>query len=136
MADLTTYEFYKNNYHGDKVSIDDFPKWLAKASFDVDYLTCGNITEESLEEFSDNVQIAVCAIVDFLFSMDELQSRASSGASEVNIKSITSGSESITYNTVSTAYEKALSDPAEKRRLEYEEIKPYLSNTGLLYAGL
>lgn len=136
MADLTTYEFYTDNYHGDKVSLNDFPKWLTKASFDVDYLTCGNITEESLEEFSENIQMAVCAVVDFLYTIDELQNSMSSGTSEKNIKSITSGGESITYNTVSTANEKALSDPVEKRRLEYEAIRPYLSNTGLLYAGL
>lgn len=133
---LTTYQFYQNSYYGDSVSQNDFPKWLSRATDELNFLTNGNITDEAQTTFSNEVQKAVCALVDVLYKVDTLGKAADSGVDESNIKSKTSGSESVTYGGVDSAYKKAVTDVKAKRDLEYETIRPYLSNTGLLYWGI
>lgn len=136
MADLTTYQFYTGTYYGDSVSETDFPKWLSRATDELNFLTNGNITEDAQTEFSTEIQKAVCVLVDVLYKVDTLGKAADSGTDESNIKSKTSGSESVTYGAIDSAYKKAVSDVKAKRSLEWDAILPYLSNTGLLYWGI
>ena len=136
MADLTTYQFYTGTYYGDSVSEADFPKWLSRATDELNFLTNGNITEDALTEFNTEVQKAVCALMDVLFKVDKLSNASDAGTDEANIKSKSSGSESISYGSVDSAYRLAVGDVKAKRSLEFEAIRPYLTNTGLLYWGI
>lgn len=136
MADLTTYEFYTNNFYGDKVSQSDFPKWLSKATDELHYLTNHNIGDSEVVEYSEKIQKAVCSLMDVLFSLDEATKSLADGTNTDNIKSKSSGGESISYGDIKNAYSVAISDSSAKYDLEMEAIKPYLSGTGLLYMGL
>ena len=135
MADLTTYEFYRDSYYGDTVSETDFPKWLVRATDELNFLTCHNIDDEAIAKHSDSIQKAVCALMDTMFDIQKALSEAKSGLG--NIASRSSGGESITYNTKSegTVYDKAKASVKDQKDMEYEAIKPYLVGTGLLYAG-
>lgn len=65
--ELTTYEFYKNTYYGEDIEESAFPKWLSRATEKLHYLTYGNITEETYEEYTQPIQKAVCALMDMMF---------------------------------------------------------------------
>lgn len=133
MTDLTTYNFYCDRYFGEKVAEAAFPKYLDRAVTDLNYLTYNNIDAAALDTYSEQIQKATCVLVDFLFDLEQLQDN--SGAVG-NIQSRTSGGESITYKNNDTALTKALTSTSERYRAELELIKPYLTGTGLLYAGL
>lgn len=134
MSDLTTYSFYTDTYYGDKVTETHFPKWLSRATDELDYLTCGNIDDEAIEEFSEKIQKAVCALMDTMLTIDEAVNNIVTDGG--NVASRSSGGESISYSTADTRFTKAISSVDEARKLEYEAIKPYLASTGLLYAGM
>ena len=136
MADLTTYSFYSNSYYGDEVSQAEFPKWLMKATDELNYLTFVNINDDAIELYGDRIQKAVCALMEFMHKLNTIEDNASSGNYEGNIKAISSGNESITYGHTETIYSKAITDSNSRRKVEYDIIKPYLSDTGLLYAGI
>jgi len=135
MADLTTYEFYTDTYYGDTVSETDFPKWLSRATDMLDYLTYGNINDDSIVGFENKVQKAICALMDEMFKVAQAKINASAGQFEGNIKSRSSGGESISYGDVQTVYTKALADNKATIALYYDTVKEYLTGTGLLYAG-
>jgi hypothetical protein len=135
MADLTTYEFYTDTYYGDTVSETDFPKWLSKATDMLDFLTYGNINDVSIVGFEVKVQKAVCALMDEMFKVEQAKDNTVTGEYAGNVKSRSSGGESITYNDVQTVYTKAISDEKAKQTLFYDTVREYLTGTGLLYAG-
>ena len=66
----TTFEFYTDSYFGDSIAESSFPKWNERASEKLDFLTNGNITEESVEEFDEKIQKATCALADLLYQID------------------------------------------------------------------
>jgi hypothetical protein len=136
MADLTTYQFYTGTYYGDSVSEADFPKWLSKATDELHFLTNKNITDEAVVTFSTEIQKAVCALIDVLSKVDALSKAADAGIDEANIKSRTSGGESVTYGSIDSCYKKAVSNTKSLRALEFDVISPYLTGTGLLYWGI
>lgn len=135
MQDLTTYEFYKNIYFGDTIEESAFPKWLSKATDKLERLTYGNITEESLLAYNIQIQKAVCALIDLLYELEKALKEANT-ADEANVKSKSSGGESVTYKTSETLVTKVLSDRVAQNRLAQDIIKEYLTDTRLLYAGV
>lgn len=130
----TTYDFYKKKYYGDSVEESLFPKWNDRASEKLDFLTYGNITETSLQEYDEKIQKATCAIVDLMYQI-EIATTAANAKDNTNVKSYSSGGESITYGSTETLVTKVLSDPIAQNRLLQEKAAEYLSGTGLLYAG-
>lgn len=133
--ELTTYEFYKSTYYGENIEESAFPKWLSKATDKLHYLTYGNITEETDAEHTQSIQKAVCALMDMMFEIDKA-SRQAVAKDETNIKSKSSGSESVTFGDRETVITKVLADRNAQNRLLYDVIAEYLSDTGLLYAGI
>ena len=130
----TTFEFYKSRYDGDSIEESLFPKWNDKASEKLDALTYGNITEASLQEYDEKIQKATCAIADLMYQIETATATANAKDS-TNVKSYSSGGESITYGSAETLVTKVLSDPVAQNRLLQGKAAEYLTGTGLLYAG-
>ena len=133
--ELTTYEFYKNTYYGETIEESAFPKWLSRATDKLHYLTYGNITEEAYAEYSTQIQKATCALMDLMFQLD-VATKQATAKDETNVKSKSSGSESITFGDKDTAVTKVLADKSAQNRLMQDTIAEYLADTGLMYAGV
>lgn len=133
MEPLTTYNFYINTYYGEMVTEAEFPKYLTRATDEIDFLTYGNIDDTALIIFNEKIQKAVCALIDCIKSIDTAAGGTNTPGTG-SIKSLSSGGESVTYEQ--NAYAKASSDVNYKRQLEQSTIKTYLTGTNLLYAGV
>lgn len=133
--EMTTYDFYTKTYYGDSIDESLFPKWESRAEDKLNMLTCGNITEKALKEYNLPIQKSVCALADLLFELDKA-TKTATAKDESNVKSKSSGGESITYAENQTLVGKVLSDKAAQNRLVYDIVAEYLTGTGLLYAGV
>ena len=131
---LTTYEFYTKTYYGDTIDESSFPKWESRAEDKINSITSGNITAEAIEEYDLQIEKAVCALADLLYEIDKA-TRTATAKDESNVKSRSSGNESITYGDSDTLVTKVLSDKQAQNRLFYDTVAEYLTGTGLLYAG-
>lgn len=131
----TTFEFYKKSYYGDSVEESLFPKWEDKATMKLDQLTYGNINDDTRTEFDVRIQKATCALVDLLYQIDYKTAHAND-AQAGNVKSMSSGGQSISFGNNETLVDKVLNDKVAQNRLCYDTICEYLSGTGLLYAGI
>ena len=131
---LTTYEFYTKTYYGDTIDESSFPKWESRAEDKLNSITSGNITAEAIEEYDLQIEKAVCALADLLYEIDKA-TKLSIAKDESNVKSRSSGNESITYAEADTLVTKVLSDKRAQERLMYDTVAEYLTGTGLLYAG-
>lgn len=133
--ELTTYEFYKNTYYGETIEESAFQKWLSRATDKLHYLTYGNITEEAYAEYDTQIQKATCALMDVMFQID-VATKTATAKDQSNAKSVSSGSESITFGDKDTAVTKVLADKSAQNRLMQDTIAEYLADTGLMYAGV
>ena len=132
----TTYDFYKDKYYGDSISSESlFSKWNERASDKLDFLTNGNITDEATEEHGERIQKATCALADLLYMIDYKTTHAND-ANAGNVKSMSSGGQSISFGSNETLVDKVLNDKTAQNRLCYDTICEYLTGTGLLYAGV
>lgn len=131
----TTYEFYQNEYYGDSIEESLFPKWESRATDRLDELTYGNITEDVLEEYNEKIQKAVCALADLLYKIDYKTNHAND-TNGGNVKSMSSGGQSISFGSNETLVDKVLNDKVAQNRLCYDTVCEYLPGTGLLYAGI
>lgn len=135
MDNLTTYEFYTGTYYGETIEESAFPKWLSRATDKLIMLTYGNITEESRSEYDTRIQKATCALMDLMYQID-LATETATAKDDTNVKSKSSGGESITFGDSDTLVTKVLADKTAQNKLMYDTIAEYLSGTGLLYAGV
>ena len=131
----TTYEFYQNEYYGDSIEESLFPKWESRATDRLDELTYGNITADALEEYSEKIQKATCALADLLYKID-FKTNHANDTNGGNVKSMSSGGQSISFGSNETLVDKVLNDKVAQNRLCYDTVCEYLSDTGLLYAGI
>ena len=131
----TTYEFYQNEYYGDSIEESLFPKWESRATDRLDELTYGNITADALEEYSEKIQKATCALADLLYKIDYKTNHAND-TNGGNVKSMSSGGQSISFGSNETLIDKVLNDKVAQNRLCYDTVCEYLPGTGLLYAGV
>lgn len=131
----TTFEFYRDSYYGDSIEESLFPKWEDRATTKLDQLTYGNITEESLQEYDEQIRKATCSLADLLYQIDFKTSHAADEKGG-NIKSMSSGGRSISFGSNETLIDKVLGDKVAQNRLCYDTVCEYLSGTGLLYAGV
>ena len=131
----TTYEFYKDEYYGDSIEESLFPKWESRATDRLDELTYGNITADALEEYGEKIQKATCALADLLYKID-FKTNHANDTNGGNVKSMSSGGQSISFGSNETLVDKVLNDKTAQNRLCYDTVCEYLSGTGLLYAGV
>ena len=131
----TAFEFYRDSYYGDSIEESLFPKWEDRASMKLDQLTYGNINVETQAEFDEKIQKATCALADLLYQIDYKTVHANDPKNG-NVKSMSSGGQSISFGTNETLVDKVLNHKVAQNRLCYDTVCEYLSGTGLLYAGV
>ena len=75
----TDFTFYGSGYFGDTLTEETAPKWLERASDELDAITFGRLTFAfpTVEAHAVKVKKAVCAIAEALYWID-VQRRASS----------------------------------------------------------
>ena len=131
----TTYDFYKGKYYGDSIGESLFPKWEDRAADKLDQLTYGHIDDGAKSEFDVQIQKATCALADLLYQIDYKTVHANDPKNG-NVKSMSSGGQSISFGSNETLVDKVLGDKTAQNRLCYDAVCEYLSGTGLLYAGV
>ena len=131
----TTFDFYKEKYYGDSVEESLFPKWEDRATDKLNQLTYGHIDAAAKEEFDERIQKATCALADLLYKIDYKTAHAND-PQEGNVKSMSSGGQSISFGTNETLVDKVLNDKVAQNRSCYDTVCEYLSGTRLLYAGV
>lgn len=144
------YEFYHDTYYGDVLTAANAPKWLERASDELDTPTFGRLTFAfpTVEAHALKVRKAVCAIAEALYYIDIERSAASAqlaadGSYRGAVASVTSGKESVSYsaNGSTTAYAAASKSADAQAALIAEIACRYLANItdangiNLLYAG-
>jgi hypothetical protein len=131
----TTFDFYEEKYYGDSIEESLFPKWEDRATDKLNQLTYGRIDAAAKEEFDEKIQKATCALTDLLYKIDYKTAHAND-PQEGNVKSMSSGGQSISFGSNETLVDKVLNDKTAQNRLCYDTVCEYLSGTGLLYAGV
>ena len=133
---ITTYEFYAGKYYGDIIPDSSFDKYRSHAEDDINKLTFGRLKD--LTEYTDKVQKAVCALAEVNYQLDMAMKSTGfnvDGTGKI-VKSKSSGNESISFDTGNNMYTAALMDVKAQERIKYDTVSKYLSDTGLLYAGV
>ena len=149
------YEFYSETYGGTAVDETAWPRYQMRASVMLDRLTYGHIKEENevygqyicgtfvefTEEELNYLSFAFCSLIDADKMLNDCRDQALAGSSsDGNVKSRTSGGESISYEIRRTAYDDALSDEGAKIKLMKEAVfnvcDPFLFRYNPFYAGL
>jgi hypothetical protein len=138
--------------HGGTLFETAYPVFQRRAGVMLDRLTFGHIKEQDgsygqeingeFEAFNEDeleaLIYAVVAIIETMMLMDKRRAAALSG--EGTAKSITSGGESITYESTKTIYDNALADPSDEVRLYrntvFDVCDPFIFRHNPFYAGL
>lgn len=152
---LVEYDFYKNEYGGSVVGDDNFFKNVARrAEIFLNRLTFnriiaingipGQMIGRDFEAFSDAelemLKFSLCNLIDTMQRLSATEEQALAGnASNGNVKSRSSGGESISYESHKTIYDEALSDETKKKQLFrnalMEYIQPEAFKHNPFYAG-
>lgn len=111
------YEYYTESYKGEKLKEDIFPRYAKWASALVDQMTFGRVKD--LQEIPDCVKEAVCCAVEKRFSYEEKADR--------DLKSESNDGYSVSYADAG--------DEGSAVASIMEDIRIYLSGTGLLFRG-
>ena len=120
---LTDYSFYKDVFHGDLLTEDNYEKYAREADSWLDQLTYGKYASPNLSEsVLQKVKMSECALAELCFSM------ATDAASNPSIEKETVGSHSVTYRGSTDS----ISGWSARIR---ETASRYLMTTGLLYRG-
>ena len=100
------YEFYKNEYYGDTIAEQDFPKWAEKASRQIDVFTFRRLQSAyPADEYTDRqIKLCVCDLAQKMMETDKyLKASALSEEGHASVvKSVSAGNEIISYATVET----------------------------------
>lgn len=145
------YDFYKQEFYGDVLSIGGANKWLSLASDEIDAITYGRLINAfpTIEHHALKVKKAVCAVAETLYYIDIQRKAASAqkgedGTYKGAVSSISSGRESISYASAGgsgSVYSVAAADANEQAKLINSVAVKYLANIpdangiNLLYAG-
>lgn len=129
-----TYEYYRTNFYGEIIEENSFAKWQKRSTNKLNQLIFGK-AEQAAEVFPDKIGDAICALADCMYLVDKERSRALEPSAESNIKSMSSGGESITFDVPKSIYQAVLQSKLEENKLYRTTIAEYLHGTGLLYAG-
>lgn len=151
---LVDYDFYISEYGGSVVDADSFNRleqraenWLNRLTFNhiitVDDIS-GQMIQKEFEAFTDDelksLKLGVCSLMDSMSRFDAAEQQALAGnTSNNNVKSRSSGGESISYESRKTVYDEALTDEKRKiaifRNALMEYIQPTAFRHNPFYAG-
>ena len=145
------FDYYQKSYFGDVLTEENAPKWLSRASDELDGPTFGRLTFAfpTIEAHAEKVKKAVCAIAEALYYVDlqrkaAMAQKAQDGSYRGAIASVSSGRESISYagnNASASVYAVAATSAVEQGKLISSIAVKYLANIpdangiNLLYAG-
>lgn len=151
---MVDYEFYIYTYGGIAVPELTFQRYLGRAKQILDRLTFSSIVEQEgkygqivrgeFQEFTNAellaVKYALCSLMETLVKLDTAEQKALAGnADSANIKSRTSAGESISYDSIKTAYDVAVGDETKKTGLYRDALMAYITPTAFrinpFYAG-
>lgn len=152
---LVEYDFYKSEYGGSVVDNEgSFKNTVRRAENFLNRLTFnrimamngipGQMIERDFESFSDAelemLKLGLCNLVDAMQRLSAAEEQALAGnTSNNNVKSRSSGGESISYESHKTIYDEALIDEAKKIQLLrgalMEYIQPEAFRHNPFYAG-
>lgn len=120
---VSDYTFYKNEYYGKLLSVEEFPEYATRADAYLDQMTTGRYASPNLSEKNLlAVKFAECSVAELCWQM------ASDAARNPSIEKETVGSYSVTY--------RGASDSASGWSARIRDvICLYLAHTGLLYRG-
>lgn len=108
------YDYYLNEYSGNAVAEADFARLSRQASAYLDSLTCGKIRGTWVDD--SRVKDACCAVAEVMYKQEQGGEVASESNDGTSVTYVTSGKS------------------AEQEMYYFAAL--YLSNTGLLYAGV
>lgn len=114
------YEYYSQEFHGDRIPEDKFPAAARDASREIDYVTFGRL--EAADDIPDKVKEACCAAAEVLYLTEDAALKAAGGISSEKV-----GELSVTYSAGGTS--------GSAGGAVRDVIKKYLGNTGLMYRG-
>ena len=144
------YDFYNTAYGGELIKGENWEAAETRAEIFIDRITFDRLKNYPPEKDAHwiSIKFAVCQVAEAMHAVKNYKLQAlrniNSGVSTGKIKSMTSGSESITYSESSMsigAYQAAAESPAEEEKLYFSLAAPYLANIpdsrgiNLLYAG-
>lgn len=145
------FDFYTQVYFGDVLTAENAPRWLDRASDEIDALTFHRLEEgfPEIESHAARVRKAVCAVAEALYFIEQQRlataaSMDAQGNCRGAVTSVSSGRESISYSQASNTsmYAKALVDEQERVSLLKTTVAKYLAGVpdrrgvNLLYAGV
>lgn len=141
------YDFYKTEYYGDLLTPEEFNRWNERASRWLDAETDRRlISAYPDDEYTDKqIKLCICELAEKMMETQRYLSAsaisASTGTSGM-VKSISAGSESITYATGETVYASVIKDERSKHGFFYATVASYLNGLEdakgicLLYRGM
>lgn len=120
---ISDYSFYRDQYQGDLLTEELFPKYATRADAWLEYLTSGRYADPKLSEKQLlAVKFAECAASELCRQME------TDSAGNPSIEKETVGDHSVTY--------RAATDSASGWSIRIRDvIALYLAHTGLLYRG-
>lgn len=140
------YEFYKNEYFGDTIAESDFPKWADRASRQIDVFTFKRLLSAYPEdEYTDKqIKLCMCDLAEKMMETDKYlkASALNEEGHATAVKSVSAGSESITYATGETVYASVIKDERSRTAFYRVTLTEYLNDLTdangicLLYAGV
>lgn len=155
---LMDYTFYEDKYGGSVVDENSFDRLYRKAEAALKRLTfnrisavngvCGQrityATHEEFEPFTDEelsaLKFGLCALLDAMVMLEKAEQQALAGnSSAANLKSRSSGGESVSYESKKTVYDEALTSNTKREKLfrgallEYAQSCAFRHNP--FYAG-
>lgn len=151
---LVEYEFYTAEYRGNVVDADSFGRLERRAESFLNRLTFnriitvnkvpGQMVGREFEPFTENelqmLKYGLCSLIETMDKLEKAEQQALSGNSDSgNVKSRSSGGESISYESHKTVYDEALQDEKKKttllRSILLEYIQPCAFRHNPFYAG-
>lgn len=140
------YEFYTNEYHGDTIAEADFPKWSDRASRQMDVYTFRRLLSAyPTDEYTDKqIKLCMCELAEKMMETDKYlkASALTEDGHAAVVKSVSAGSESITYATGETVYANVVKDDRSRKAFYRVTLTEYLNGLTdangvcLLYAGV
>lgn len=138
---LLEYGFYENKYGGSAVDDESFKTMNRRAESFLNRITFnrivsvdgqpGQMIDDKFEAFTNEeleiLKFGLCAVIDAMGNLSKAQQQALSGNSDNgNVKSRSSGGESISYERQKTVYDDALMDDTKKNALFRNALMGYV----------
>lgn len=119
------YEYYKMEYHGTIIPEEEFERFAAQASREIDLITNGKA--EHYDDTKNRVKNAMCAAAEIYYeaAQDKANYRKNAGKTSETV-----GRYSVTYRDAS-----ASASYANTQLTVNQALREYLWPTGLLYRG-